>query len=260
MNGYLELSPSALSRSVKQLEDSLGEPLFTREGRRIRLNRAGELLLVAVRDAMRRIDDGIEHVGQPSIERIRIAGAVAWIQLIVLPALLDGQTEPVVTVDIVDIAVQDVPGALLRGEIDLALCETIRPNDQLIVESLGEVRRAVCWSKHVDDDEALPFACFAEDGADTSIGRGHGRIALRTTSLCLAIEACRCGRMRAVLPIAIARANRLRTRTPRDLTVSHLYLVQRSPLTESPVAPFVARIKLHAGGILGAAKSVDVPP
>ena len=30
----LELSPSALSRSVKQLEDSLGRPLFTREGRR----------------------------------------------------------------------------------------------------------------------------------------------------------------------------------------------------------------------------------
>lgn len=54
----LHVSPSALSRSVGLLEAALGQPLFRRVGRRLQLDRAGELLLAATRDAMRRLDDG----------------------------------------------------------------------------------------------------------------------------------------------------------------------------------------------------------
>ena len=53
----LHVSPSALSRTVRLLEDEIGKPLFDRVGRTLRLNDAGEQLLAAVRDSMRRIDD-----------------------------------------------------------------------------------------------------------------------------------------------------------------------------------------------------------
>ena len=58
----LHLTPAALSRSVRLLEDALGRPLFHRVGRGIKLSTAGRHLADAVRGAMRLVDDGIEEV------------------------------------------------------------------------------------------------------------------------------------------------------------------------------------------------------
>lgn len=44
----LSLSQPALSRSIARLEDELGVPLFSREGRKIALNRYGQLFLLRV--------------------------------------------------------------------------------------------------------------------------------------------------------------------------------------------------------------------
>lgn len=61
----LELSPSALSRSIKQLEESLQTPLFDRVGRQLRLNEHGRAFLGVLREAMRRIDDGVAQIDSP---------------------------------------------------------------------------------------------------------------------------------------------------------------------------------------------------
>src|SRR5262245_9460417 len=53
------LSPSALSRTVRLLEDALGVRLFERLGNRLKLTSIGEQLLSIARDAMRRVDDGL---------------------------------------------------------------------------------------------------------------------------------------------------------------------------------------------------------
>ncbi len=53
------LSPPALSRTLRLLEHQLGHPLFDRVGRALRLNAAGRELMVAVRGAMRTLDDGV---------------------------------------------------------------------------------------------------------------------------------------------------------------------------------------------------------
>jgi len=246
----LELSASALSRSVKQLEDCLGQPLFTREGRRMQLNRAGEQLLIAVRDAMRRIDDGVEQVASRSIERIRIASGPTWLQLLVLHS----HEDKFGALDIIDVEEADRPTALLRGEIDLAICERVGPNPQLVVERLGETRRVLCWSRDVSAAAAaaLPFAVCTSEGVDASIRHEH--IALRTTSLGLAVEACRSGRMRAVLPAAIAHTYELQT-APKELASSPVFLIQRSLLIESPIAPFIAKLKQRAIEILDQPRS-----
>jgi DNA-binding transcriptional LysR family regulator len=245
----LELSPSALSRSVKLLEACLGEPLFTRDRRQMRLNRAGQLLLVAVRDAMRRIDDGIEQASTPSLDRIRIAGPLEWLQLVVLPAIRAHASTPAVIVDIEDISPADLPRALLRGEIDLAVSETIGAHEQLTHERIGEVHRAVCWSTELATDEGLDVAAYVSEGADEVAPRDRGRVALRTQSLALALEACKTGRMRAVLPAVVARAHGLQTRAESGLRVSQLDLVQRARLAETPIAPLVALIRAQAQAI-----------
>ncbi len=58
----LEVSPSAVSRSLKLLEEEIGEALFDRvEGSALRLNPAGVKLFTQVRTAMRLVDDGLPH-------------------------------------------------------------------------------------------------------------------------------------------------------------------------------------------------------
>jgi LysR family hydrogen peroxide-inducible transcriptional activator len=55
----LGTSPSALSRTVKLLEESLGRPLFVRGGNSMALTPFGAELLAATRDAMRRVDEAV---------------------------------------------------------------------------------------------------------------------------------------------------------------------------------------------------------
>ena len=55
----LGVVPSSLSRMVRQLEDELGIPLFDRTNKNLVLNDAGRRFLVAVREAMRIVDDAL---------------------------------------------------------------------------------------------------------------------------------------------------------------------------------------------------------
>ena len=64
----LDVSASALSRTIRLLESDIGRTLFERQGRRIVLNEAGERLLVAVRDAMRRVHDGMSPMDRKELE------------------------------------------------------------------------------------------------------------------------------------------------------------------------------------------------
>src|SRR5262249_2359611 len=58
----LSVSPSALSRMIRLLQDRFGEPLFERRGRSLLLTSAGKDFLDAVRDSIRRVDDGVSWV------------------------------------------------------------------------------------------------------------------------------------------------------------------------------------------------------
>lgn len=68
----LSVSPSALSRSIKLLEDTLGVVLFTRSPSGLSLTEQGQRLLTATREAMRRVHDGL---ALETAQRLR-AGAV----------------------------------------------------------------------------------------------------------------------------------------------------------------------------------------
>ncbi len=64
----LHISPSALSRSIKQLEEDLGVTLFERDNRRVALTAEGKLLQAYARDALQQWDDLRESLLQESRE------------------------------------------------------------------------------------------------------------------------------------------------------------------------------------------------
>jgi DNA-binding transcriptional LysR family regulator len=58
----LSLTQSAISREIKTLEDQLGEPLFTRINRGLRLTDAGQVLYRAVSEALSLIDEATDRL------------------------------------------------------------------------------------------------------------------------------------------------------------------------------------------------------
>lgn len=217
----MHVSASALSRSVTLLEHALGHPLFTRTGRRIRLNPAGLTLLAAVRDAMRWVDDGLGDTTGPRPTRIRAAGHPSWLGVLVIPLLAQQTFE----IEHVEIDMADARSALLRGAIDLAIAETLSPGADIVVESLGTVARAVCSAHSGRAPDGFAVSSDVLDGWPVEKPRTIG---LRCSRLESTIEACRAGVLRCILPVAIARAHGLRiARTPL-IAPSQLYLARRA--------------------------------
>lgn len=61
---HLHLTQGAVSRQIKDLEDDLGEVLFLREARGLRLTTAGQVLIRHVEDAFESLETGVEALHQ----------------------------------------------------------------------------------------------------------------------------------------------------------------------------------------------------
>jgi DNA-binding transcriptional LysR family regulator len=244
----LHVSPSALSRSVKHLEREVGHPLFDREGRGMRLNRAGEQLLAAVRDAMRRVDDGLDS-SSGIMATLQITGPAAWLQWIVLPALHDLAPEDHVAVELAETPPGDAERALLRGDVDLIVSELPLAGEQLVVDHLGSISHVLCRQRSAADHE-LPHAVWT--GMPDAWPR-HERpeVVLSTPHVALVTDACAAGRAQAILPLAIARAAGLDIRCSVQLPPGQLYLARRRPLAKSRIERVVEQIRAHAASVLG---------
>ena len=138
--GDCSVSQPALSQQIRKLEDELGQPLFERQGRTIRLTPAGQLLfnkaeqiLFLVEDAKRRItDDG--ETGQICI------GAIPTIAPYMLPVLLRKVGDQFPKAGLV--ASEDKTETLLKrvssGELDLGFAAMPAKSKYLKVEPLFE--------------------------------------------------------------------------------------------------------------------------
>ncbi len=58
----LHVTPSAISHQIRQVEEDLGQALFDREPRRVRLNAVGRTFLVPVREALEQIGRAAEQI------------------------------------------------------------------------------------------------------------------------------------------------------------------------------------------------------
>ncbi len=145
----LHLTPSALSRSVRLLEDSLGKKLFERSGRRLVLNRQGRLFLAQVRTAMRVVDDGVEAISSDELRgTVRLHMPPDLSEWLAVPALLSLHTaHPELQLELLALAHEALPQALHQGDLDVAVTsaaiESERDDFDLMQEPLAELDYAV---------------------------------------------------------------------------------------------------------------------
>jgi DNA-binding transcriptional LysR family regulator len=137
----LQISPSALSRTIRLLETAVGAALFTRSQTGVTLTPAGNELLAATRDAMRRVDDALARIEGSARRSIR-AGATGPLALSLVTRAL---TElPIWSADarvsVIAIDEEDVVAALHRGAVDFVVGKAPVEAPDLEVEDAGLLR------------------------------------------------------------------------------------------------------------------------
>lgn len=244
----LGVTAPAVSRSVSLLEDQLGVRLFTPNGRGVRLTNAGQQLLHAVREAMRRIDDGVAHAkGETGLGPFRISCASSWAARVVAAAVRLSETHP----GLVPVVCDPEPGetaALLRGELDLVVTHEPRPAPGVDVLEISDQTFGVyCGPRHLlfsRDVEPLDLrgqrfviAGGPDDGTSTHWPADWPRdVAVEVGNLAVRLGLCISNDVLAVLPDAAVadhvRHGRLRRLPGPELRARTLFALRRERLTE----------------------------
>lgn len=250
------ISAPALSRTVHLLEDALGHELLTREGRGLRLTDAGRSFLDMLRQSMRTIDEAVRALSEEDDRRpLRILASESASIAQVMPALSSyAQRGSELNAELEILRDQDIASLLKRGQVDLALTETPFDPSGLRVEVVATQRYAVYGGRRRRRTDVVPpdapFAAPRHAGLDRWPPNVPRRIALRTASIFMAIEAAASGRFFAFLPTRIGDADpRLQRFSSRAKAAAKLYAVYRPPIAgaPAPIADFVAHLKTPVG-------------
>jgi len=263
----LHISPSALSRTIRLLEEELGEPLFDRIGRQLRVNPAGQTLLRAVRDSMRRIHDATLELQSESLTGpVRISTEGTLIAAFVVPALTRIRDEhPGLVPQVATGSLADPLTALRVGDIDILLQTTPTSASDLVCERLGESTNGVyCGRGHplygdvtpmtLPETAAFPFV--APPAADGTPVEGWPAEIPRTVAATVAplqtgVEVCRTAGLLAVFPDRVVARERSRGDLHRleapGLPSVSFFATTREPLTHGPVEAFVAVLREVVG-------------
>lgn len=122
----LGLTQSAVSRTVAELEEALGQRLFDRMPRGIELTEAGVLFVARAKQILVDVDDLISDVNQCSTEvlgRLRVGVSAVGFQA--TPALQKFvKNYPSVALETIHASDQTLCPKLMRGELDLVLGST----------------------------------------------------------------------------------------------------------------------------------------
>ncbi|MBL4689144.1 MAG: LysR family transcriptional regulator [Nannocystaceae bacterium] len=233
----LFVSASALSRTIKLLEQDVGHRLFSRNGRRIELNESGERFLVAVRTAMRIVHDGLV-----ALEGSELRGPVyvSTTGLATTAYLLPGlsrlrERQPSLVPHVSHVLSSEVNGRLQRGEIDVAIVTHPIDCDELTKTHLGCAKTGIyCGEDHplftaetvsLETLSHHPFAALTPDTEGRSVEAWppavERRVGIWVDQQALALQLCTRGQYLAVLPHAVGepevRHQRLR-RLPLSVT------------------------------------------
>lgn len=237
---HLRVSPSALSRTIRLLEDDVGQQLFNRVGRNLELNETGRRLLSAVRDSMRLVDEalGVMTDGQ-YVGSVRISCHSPFTETYVLPALERLRARhPELVPYLQSHPESEVNGMLLRGQLDVALVAEPRPHPDLTTVHVADFETGVfCGPGHplyeaAGDPAGYPFV--APEGEDGRIPDGWPAHQPRTVAMCadlsVGLMLCRGGRYLAVLPAPVAAHYPELRAVPYPTRAMSLHAVQRRNL------------------------------
>lgn len=243
----LHISSSALSRTIRLLEEDVGQPLFNRVGRNLELNTTGSKLLSAVRDGMRLIDEALASMtSQQFVGPIHISCAQPFLERDLLPVLTElRQTNPALVPYVSSVPGEHINAKLLRGQLDVAFSVDPVPHEDLTVHKLKTYKSGVyCGAQHklwttetqLDvsalQDHAFVAPEYGEGGRvrdhwPTELPRKVGMYA----ELDIAIRVCAQGHYLAVLPdgLVLGRSDLRRLPVMMETEVS-LYATQRKSL------------------------------
>ena len=243
----LAVSASALSRTIRLLEEDLGVLLFRRAGRRIELNDNGQALLTGVREAMRRVDEGVSRACDVSFTGpVHIASAGLSTRAYVAPALIAlRETLPDLHPVLGHCAPEEIPKALLGGALDICFLSVPVTHPDLTTLLLGEEPNGVyCAEGHplakrtelsLEEVTAYPFTApvpnaqgLTHEGWPIGVER---TIVFYAAQMMVGVQVCREGGLLAVLPEVIATQASGLIRLPLDLIPpTPLYAVFRPGL------------------------------
>ncbi|MDX1422674.1 MAG: LysR substrate-binding domain-containing protein [Kiloniellales bacterium] len=153
---------SALSLQMKKLEETVGQPLFLREARGVRLTAAGEDLLIRARPILRQLDRAAENLRGGPVEGAVRVGVPEEYGASLLPGVLArfAERHPGVQVTVRCETSLSFAPALARGELDLAVMVSDRGAAQ------GEIllHDPTVWvtsARHLTHErDPLPLALF----------------------------------------------------------------------------------------------------
>jgi DNA-binding transcriptional LysR family regulator len=180
-------SESALSLQMSRLEDIVGQALFDRDGRALKINQSGSLLLAHSRAILGRIDAARAELGPSAILPARIGIVQDFVAPVLRPTLAKLRTgDPKVSFEIVIGSTAELLQALGEDRIDTALCASD------LLGSGPVVTFPMAWFGQADplDEEVLPlvsitppcpFLAAAQHALDA--GGRPWRIAVITPSL-----------------------------------------------------------------------------
>lgn len=217
----LHVTPAAISRTIKLLEDRLGKSLFNRGGKRLVLNADGQALLEAVTEAMSQVEQGLDTMREvPLSGPVRISSVGVLTNHYVTPALVElTDANPGLRPELRNLRTADAAEQLLGGTVDVAFIYESMTLEGIHVEQLGRSPSSVyCGREHPlfgRDEVTLqevtdhPFSVpqlgdtgQVMDGWPADVPRQVGMtITLLTTN----VEVCRSGRFLTVLPDVTAR-------------------------------------------------------
>ena len=129
--GELNLTQSAVSHSMKALEEDLGTRLFLRSGKRVLLTQAGKELLSHAESILRRMGmarDAISSLEKSPRGRLRIGCSTAASQFILLAVLREFRDSfPLYNVTVLPGETPENMQRLREGEIDLSI--SLKPHE-----------------------------------------------------------------------------------------------------------------------------------
>lgn len=142
----LNLSPSAISRTVDRIEARLGVRLLLRTTRSLSLTAEGQAYLQAARRILKDLDDSEQQIadqGSPR-GRLRVSASLSHGRLHVVPLLPEfAALYPHI---LVDLSLTDTITDIAGGQADVAVRFGKLPDSSLTARKLGEVKRVVTAS------------------------------------------------------------------------------------------------------------------
>lgn len=173
------ITQSALSESIRQLEEALGMRLFDRTTRTVGLTSAGQTFLQDVRHAFDTLEQGVQHLSDLAALRrgkVRIAAAPSVLAVLLMPALPRLRAEhPGIEVDLIEDSAEGIALRVHSGQVDFGVGAAHPAGGELLTQPLvsdqmGLVAQAdqpllQATQLHAADLAQLPFVGLTTDTA-----------------------------------------------------------------------------------------------